>query len=770
MSENEAQALFARYVERHVASGERLDLDALCAESSDLLPTVRGLVARYEQLDAALGTHSHEAAPPHPAATSSPLPTIAGFRTLERLGRGGSGEVLKLEDLTLGRVVAAKVLRGDSPLAATLGDFLREARALALFEDPRIVHLFEYRAGDPPVLLMEHVDGFALDEISPALEHPQRARIMAEVAAAIGRAHALGIQHRDLKPGHILGDARRQPKILDFGLSRSEPDRGHGVGTLAYMAPEQLDPGRPIDARTDVYALGVILYELLCGRRPCSDDSDDELMRAIRAGEPPLPTEIAPGVPEPLQAIALKAMSRDPAERYATASEMAEDLRRWLDGRPVLARPVAYRTALARRLVAQVDQIGEWARQKLIYPHEAERLRAAYRPLEAREDDWIVGSRVLSYAQIALYLGAFLLACGSLLYLTTYLNDAVKGLVRPALTLLVPFAAMNAAARALYRRERKAVAIAFFLGAAALLPLALAILFREAGWLMSGSGGANELFPRVTNLQLQVSLGAGCAWVAFLAVRTRTVALSSGAAALLLAFHLALLGDFGLRHWIKDGHLDTLAFGLAPLVAVVGVAGFACERKGWSWFAQPLYFGGSALFVAALELLAWDGRALAHLGITLTPLSPKEVSDPHLLDTVAAMTTNGIFVYVVGVLLERHGTALLKTPARLMCAIAPFATLEPLAYLSDTDEYSRRFDWLYLTLALSVAFLAQMRQRHAFYYAGLLNTGVAILLITQHYKWHDRPAWAMAVLAVGALALAAGSLLDWSDRRRRMRR
>ena len=179
------------------------------------------------------------------------LPSFPGFRTLERLGRGGAGEVFKLEDETLGRVVAAKVLRPDSPLLATVGDFLREARALALFDDPRIVRLLDYRPGERPVLLMEYVDGFPLDEIGPSLSFAQRARLLAEVARALHRAHGLGLQHRDLKPGHVLVDARLQPKILDFGLSRGEPDRGHGVGTPAYMAPEQLDSsGRSTPAAT----------------------------------------------------------------------------------------------------------------------------------------------------------------------------------------------------------------------------------------------------------------------------------------------------------------------------------------------------------------------------------------------------------------------------------------------------------------------------------------------------------------------------------------
>ena len=147
---------------------------------------------------------------------------------------------------------------------------------MALFADRRIVRIFEFRPdADPPVIIMEHVDGFELGRIGPSLEFAQRARVLIDICGALEHAHALGLQHRDLKPSNIMVDAQLAPRILDFGLSSGHPFRGHLKGTLHYVAPEQLDPSQPIDRRTDVYALGVVLYELLCGRPPYAGATDE---------------------------------------------------------------------------------------------------------------------------------------------------------------------------------------------------------------------------------------------------------------------------------------------------------------------------------------------------------------------------------------------------------------------------------------------------------------------------------------------------------------
>jgi predicted Ser/Thr protein kinase len=776
----ELEARLARFVERHAVDGTCLPVEELCADRPDLVASLATLVSEYLSLARTLGPPGGVTTPSRfalrrprtlaPSAHEPGLPSFDGFRTVERLGAGGMGEVFKLQDLTLDRVVAAKVVRRDR--RQQVQSFLEEARALALFDDPHIVRIHEFRAdADPPVIIMELVEGFELGQVAPSLEWRQRARLVEEVCHAVQHAHDLGVQHRDLKPSNIMVDARLRPRILDFGLSAGDPHRGHLVGTLPYLAPEQLDPGLPIDARTDVYALGVVLYELLSGQVPYTAATRTDAIAAIRAGQPRLPVEINPAVPEPLQAIALKAMERDPAARYASARDLAADLARYREGRPVLARPSHYASALGTRIRPHLQQIDEWQQIRLIYPHEAARLRTAYHALEARDDDWIVASRVLSPSQIALYLGAFLLLGGSLLYFGAHrFHEAVKGVWQPFLVLGLPFLGLNAAGQYLYRRERRAVAVAFYLGGVALLPLFLLIFFHERGIFLTAANAPVQIFEdAVSNRQLQVTIFLACAWTALLAFRTRTAAFSTAFTVLCLLLALAILGDFGLRTWLEERRWDALALHLAPLGAVYLACGYPLERTRRPWFARPLYIGSALLLMAVLDLLALNGRQFDYLGLSaaMQAFQPVTVSDPHLLDTLAAMTANGVIFYVAASIAERRGSELMRATSGLLYTLSPFAALKPLGWLCQAGEYSYTFDWLYLALALSVAWLSHYRQRKSFYYAGLMNIGWALWIITDHQDWFDKPLWAIAIVAIGLATLAAGFGLEGRDRRRR---
>ena len=230
---------------------------------------------------------------------------------------------------------------------------------------------------------------------------------------------------------------------------------------------------------------------------------------------------------------------------------------------------------------------------------------------------------------------------------------------------------------------------------------------------------------------------------------------------------LSVLADFGLEHWLADERWDLVALRLVPLAVLGLIAGRALERRSRPFLASPAFFGGAFLLLLALELLALDGRAFGYLGVSLSPLVPREAESPTLLDTVAAMTLVGIGAYAAAVAASRSRSSLARRTSSLLLVIVPFLILEPLAYLDATGEYPEPWLWVYLILALGVACLSWRRQLRSFFYAGLANTGSALFLIADRYEWFDAPAWALAVIGAGLGALGAGALLEASSRRRR---
>ena len=350
---------------------------------------------------------------------------------------------------------------------------------------------------------MEYADGFPLGRDRRRRSPSASARGSWPTSRAPSTAPTrLGLQHRDLKPGHILVDARLQPKILDFGLSRGEPGpRATASARPRTWRPSRGTRGEPIDARSDVYALGVILYELLCGRPP------EARPRAAVRGRPRGAGAAAGGRARGHERRAGRSATPRRWRWRSTSSAGSRAVRCW-PGRSPTAGPSSSTSSRTWRRSPSGSACASSTRT---------RPSACARPTARCSGARTTGSSPAAccpWPQIALYVGAFLLASASVLYLSAYLEDAVHGLLQPALVLLLPFAAISVAAHLLYRRGQRAVAVAFALGAAALLPLAVAIGLRELGWLAAAPGAANELFAKIGNRQLQVALGAGCLWLA----------------------------------------------------------------------------------------------------------------------------------------------------------------------------------------------------------------------------------------------------------------
>jgi beta-lactam-binding protein with PASTA domain/predicted Ser/Thr protein kinase len=272
----------------------------------------------------------------------------------ETLGYGGMAEVHRGRDVRLGREVAVKVLRADLARDPSFqARFRREAQAAASLNHPAIVAVYdtgeEDQFGNLPYIVMEYVEGRTLREVLKVEGRlmPRRAmEIVADVCAALDFSHRNGIVHRDVKPGNAMITRTGAVKVMDFGIARAVADNAATVtqtaaviGTAQYLSPEQAR-GENVDARSDVYSTGVLLFELITGSPPFTGDSPVAVAYQHVRENPPPPSTLNPDVPPELDAIVLKAMAKNPANRYQSAGEMRADLIRAINGRPVEAEPV----------------------------------------------------------------------------------------------------------------------------------------------------------------------------------------------------------------------------------------------------------------------------------------------------------------------------------------------------------------------------------------------------------------------------------------------
>ncbi len=275
---------------------------------------------------------------------------VAEYEILAELGQGGMGIVYKARHLGLNRTVALKMIHANLGGKDVLTRFRAEAEAVARLQHPNIVQIYDVgEHNGRPYLALEFVDGGTLaDRIENKPQPPRWAALMVEtLARAVHHAHQAGVVHRDLKPGNVLLTKDEQPKITDFGLAKdmarisSHTRAGSILGTPSYMAPEQAGGViADIGPHTDVYALGAILYEMLTGRPPFRGESPIDTIRQVLDSEVVPPSRLQPKVPRDLETICLKCLFKPFKRRYPSSLELADDLKRFLEGDPIRARPI----------------------------------------------------------------------------------------------------------------------------------------------------------------------------------------------------------------------------------------------------------------------------------------------------------------------------------------------------------------------------------------------------------------------------------------------
>ncbi len=325
-----------------------------------------GRVSRCPKCDLTIAFQQDVTAPTDPAqaefaAPMSPgdeLKNVGRFRIVKRIGRGGFGTVFAAYDPELDRMVALKVPRQELPETATeFQRFTREARNASQLHHPAIVPIFDLcKVDGRTCIVSELIEGSSLDKLISQRRFAFREStlLVAAVAEGLEYAHQRNVVHRDIKPSNIMMDRSARPRILDFGLAlRSECDvtltmEGQILGTPAYMSPEQA-AGRSheLDRRSDIYSLGIVLFELLTGERPFGGNIQMLIQRVMNE-EPRNPRSFNNYIPADLETICLKAIDKEPSRRYQTAQEFADDLHRWLRLEPINARRISRQKRILR--------------------------------------------------------------------------------------------------------------------------------------------------------------------------------------------------------------------------------------------------------------------------------------------------------------------------------------------------------------------------------------------------------------------------------------
>ncbi len=290
---------------------------------------------------------------------------IDSYRIVEKLGHGGMAQVYKAYDTERERYVAFKILHPHLTMEDSFATrFQREARAIAALDHPHVVHIVDFdNTGTLTYLVMEYLPGISLkahlrglDADQALMPLPEVVSLISAVAEGLDYAHGQGIVHRDIKPSNILLTPDRGPVLTDFGIARVieataiTDDKGT-LGTPIYMSPEQCQ-GEPVDARSDIYALGVLLYQLCIGQVPFDADTPYAIILKHISAPLPVPTSLRPDLPKGFEAVILKAMSKEPRHRYQTAGEMAQALQATRETKPTT--PTKHRCSWTRLVTAML--------------------------------------------------------------------------------------------------------------------------------------------------------------------------------------------------------------------------------------------------------------------------------------------------------------------------------------------------------------------------------------------------------------------------------
>ncbi len=696
--------------------------------------------------------------------------TEGKYEILQEIGHGASGVVFKARDINLDTIIAIKCPRNINQ-SDQLAAFIDEARKPAGINHPNIPTIYSVcQSSDIPYIVMEYVEGQPFIEAVGQLGLEKKLESFLQVLKATAQLHKMNIVHRDLKPGNILCDTTKPThtiKVLDFGIAdqatlplNSAVSSFSPVGTPAYISPEQL-AGQPSTPSMDVFALGVILFELLSGQQPFTGTTIQQVTDAITHSDPPLPRALNSEIPGGLQAICLKALEKNTKDRYGNAHEFLLDMQRFIKGEPVVANPSLLTNILEHGVENHLNNLNRWQQDRLISTREYDFLADKYEKLRQREEIWVLDSRRLSFSQVILHLGAWICVISTFLMLSFQWEHLGK-MAHIGLPGIV-FATLMITGGFVWRRQTRRIGIVLLMAGGLTWPILMATTLRTMDWLEADSAvvlemaeeSENDVSPDLLNgfLTNDQLLLTGLTWLLIslgLWVSTRTTAYS-----IIFCLSFIVAGTAVFSYWemtlhLHEGHFDTVAGWYLMPAALLLTLGLILEFKGKiPWVAMPLYIAAMILFVVTFSIIARFGPTNQWLGM-----------EPHEDGVKYSFIANGILYLIAGLLADRSKRSrILRKIATFLFWLVPSHVLIPLFMLALAGRGDILWgDWTVSEIALTVGALLFIlasvpKQMKSFFFSGIFYFALSIIHMTSAH-FEDNFAWPVG-LAVSGLTLTA---------------
>jgi len=768
--EHSIATALAEFLDR-TAREEFVDVEQFCRQYAAIAVDLRPLLEALNGMDETVYLHPQIDADP-----VEPLPErLSGHRILDEVGKGGMGRVLLAQDEGLNRKIAIKTLSARLSQEPSIRKrFMQEARALAQISHPNIVAIYSLGAPEEmPHFVMEYVDGVDLFTGTRALTIEQRAALMRKVALAVDVLHQNHILHRDLKPANILVGADLQPKLLDFGLARREDSAarltlfGEIVGTPSYFSPEQTTGDKELDVRSDIFSLGTILYEVLTGVLPFPAEGIKRQTESIRQADPILPRRLNPEIPGDLQDICLKALEKKPENRYRSAREMAGDLERFLAGEKVHANPTTYTSLVSGKIEQHLREIDGWRNDKVLSDAEFDGFRRQYGRLVEREDAWILQARRLTFPQVSLYVGAWILIAGAaLLFLFHFvrLSGTPRVLVAASVTMVTGWEGL-----VLWKKNQLRNGIAHLLALCLLVPIALlvamveyhirAIPAKDPDWeLLHNISGS---FREITNLQLWWAITLSMPAYLWLRRYTRSSVFSLVTSIMAVMLCVVTLARMGLIDWLNHDH-SKIYFWLIPIALLFFGCGFVLERAKLPNDSRYFYPFAVAFTFVTLSGFASDYEPFQDSLRHTFPWTRGEIE-------YLFIGNAGIY-FLLQLSLGRFAMPQLQAVAKAFRFVIPGHILTSLLSLGlrASDRWdnavgdlalkheARTFEVLLPFIAVIFVYASIPKQMKNYFVMGALFLGIGIVRLQQDV-FKDQARWSVALLVLGLLLMLAAT-------------